>query len=75
MNPSINLDLDTFWKDVGEKIYRGVIRFLLYLTVSQSNIMLSVFKCARFQLTPKEFHLTAVKRIICYLIGTQDIGL
>ncbi|XP_019267785.1 PREDICTED: uncharacterized protein LOC109245055 [Nicotiana attenuata] len=34
-----------------------------------------VCKCARFQSAPKEYHLTTVKRIIIYLIGTSELGL
>src|SRR5207244_12282259 len=35
----------------------------------------SVCKCARFQATPKECHLVAVKRILRYLIHTPTLGL
>ena len=31
--------------------------------------------CARFQSNPKQSHLSAVKRIIRYLLGTMNIGL
>ncbi|PKA54370.1 Retrovirus-related Pol polyprotein from transposon TNT 1-94 [Apostasia shenzhenica] len=31
--------------------------------------------CARFQSSPKESHLTAVKRIFRYLVGTHSLGL
>jgi len=37
--------------------------------------MFSVCKCARFQAAAKESHLSAVKRIICYLIKTTEMGL
>ncbi|XP_070008428.1 secreted RxLR effector protein 161-like [Nicotiana sylvestris] len=37
--------------------------------------MFSVCKCAKFQSAPKESHLTVVKRIIRYLIGTVSHGL
>ncbi|KAF3676021.1 Glutaminyl-peptide cyclotransferase [Capsicum annuum] len=75
MSPSTSLDSDSTGKDIDEKIYMVMIGSLLYLTASRPDIMFSVCKCARFQLTPKESHLIAVKRIIRYLIGTQDIGL
>ncbi|XP_070013465.1 secreted RxLR effector protein 161-like [Nicotiana sylvestris] len=52
-----------------------MINLLLYLTASQPNIMFSVCKCTKFQSAPKESHLTAVKRIIRYLIGTVSHGL
>ena len=31
--------------------------------------------CARFQANPKESHLSAVKRIMRYLLGTINLGL
>ena len=37
--------------------------------------MFSVCLCARYQSNPKESHLKAVKRIIRYLNGTQNIRL
>ncbi|XP_016484355.1 secreted RxLR effector protein 161-like [Nicotiana tabacum] len=52
-----------------------MIGSLLYLAASRPDIIFSVCKCARFQSAPKELHLTAVKRIIRYLIGTISYGL
>ena len=69
------LEIDAAGKDLDEKMYRGMVGSLLYLTVSHPKIMFSVCKCTRFQSTPKESHLTAVKQIIRYLIGTSDMGL
>ena len=37
--------------------------------------MFSIYLCAHFQSNPKESHLNAVKRILRYLNGTQNIGL
>ena len=31
--------------------------------------------CARYQANPKESHLTAIKRIFRYLVGTKNLGL
>lgn len=55
--------------------YRGMICSLLYINASRSKIMFSVFKCARFQVAPKESHLMVIKRILRYLKGTYDFGL
>ncbi|PKU64743.1 putative mitochondrial protein [Dendrobium catenatum] len=52
-----------------------MIGSLFYLTASRPDIMFSVFLCARFQADPKESHLTAVKRIFRYLLGTQSLGI
>ena len=56
-------------------MYRGMIRSLLYLTASRPDIMYSVCLCARFQSSPKESHLSAIKRILRYLKGTMEIDL
>ncbi|XP_019232593.1 PREDICTED: uncharacterized protein LOC109213267 [Nicotiana attenuata] len=74
MSPTTVLDDDSNEKMVDETMYRGMIGSLLYLATSRPDIMFSVCKCARFQLAPKESHLTIVKRII-YLIGTTEFGL
>ena len=52
-----------------------MIGSLLYLTSSRTDIQFFVCLCARFQVSPKESHLTTVKRIFRYLAGTQDIRL
>ncbi|GAU26014.1 hypothetical protein TSUD_64020 [Trifolium subterraneum] len=75
MHPSTSLDKDEKGKDVSEKEYRGMIGSLLYLTASRPDIVFAVGLCARFQTSPKESHLIAVKRIFRYLVGTPDIGL
>jgi hypothetical protein len=75
MSPSTKLDKDEKGKPVDVKLYRGMIGSLLYLTASRPDIMFSVCLCARFQSSPKESHLIAVKRIFRYLLGTIDLGL
>ena len=69
------LDMDENGKKVDERLYRGMIGSLLYLTASRPDIMFSVCLCARFQSCPKESHLGLVKRIIRYVKGTLDLGL
>jgi len=75
MHPSSNLDKDEEGKSVSEKQYRGMIGSLLYLTASKLDIVFVVGLCARFQTTPKKSHLTIVKRIFRYLVGTTNLGL
>ncbi|GKC99613.1 putative ribonuclease H-like domain-containing protein, partial [Tanacetum coccineum] len=50
-------------KDVDLHLYRSMIGSLMYLTASRPDIMFAVCVCARHQVTPKECHLHAVKRI------------
>ena len=61
MSPATKLDKDENGKDVDQKLYRGMIGSLLYLTASRPDIMFSVCLCARFQSCPKESHLLAIK--------------
>jgi hypothetical protein len=75
MATTIKLDKDENGKDVDPTLYRGMIGSLLYLTASRPDIMFSVCCCARFQANPKESHVTAVKRIFRYLIGTSNLYL
>nr|GEU69657.1 putative reverse transcriptase domain-containing protein [Tanacetum cinerariifolium] len=62
-------------KDVDIHLYRSMIRSLMYLTASRPDIMFAVYACARHQVTPKECHLYAVKRIFRYLKGYPKLGL
>jgi hypothetical protein len=62
-------------KLVDQKVYRSIIGSLLYLCTSRPDIMLSVCMCARFQATPRECHMRAVKRILRYLVLTPNLGL
>ncbi|XP_050896755.1 uncharacterized mitochondrial protein AtMg00810-like [Lathyrus oleraceus] len=70
-----NLEKDENGKDFDVKKYRGMIGSLLYLTTSRSDIMFSVCICARYQSSPKESHLKAVKHILRYLHGTSKYGI
>ena len=75
MSITCKLDKDEKGKKVDQKLYRGIIGSLLYLTASRPDIMFSVCTCARFQFKPKESHLAATKRILRYLTGTLNVGI
>nr|GFA97894.1 uncharacterized mitochondrial protein AtMg00810-like [Tanacetum cinerariifolium] len=62
-------------KDVDLHLYRSMIGSLMYLTVSRLDIMFDVCACAKHQVTPKECHLHAVKRIFQCLKGHPKLGL
>ncbi|GJV36318.1 putative ribonuclease H-like domain-containing protein [Tanacetum coccineum] len=49
--------------DVDVHLYRSMIGSLMYLTASRPDIMFAVCACSRFQVTPKNSYLHAVKRI------------
>ncbi|XP_072074026.1 secreted RxLR effector protein 161-like [Arachis hypogaea] len=75
MYPNIKLDKDEHARDVDETRYRGIIGSLMYLTSSRPDIIQNVGVCSRFQSKPKESHLSAVKRITRYVLGTTNYGL
>nr|GEY28574.1 uncharacterized mitochondrial protein AtMg00810-like [Tanacetum cinerariifolium] len=66
---------DRTGKDVDLHLYRSMIGSLMYLTTSRPDIMFAVYACTRHQVTPKECHLHAVKRIFRYLKGHPKLGL
>ena len=56
-------------------MYTSMIGSLLYLTATRPDVMHAVCQVARFQASPKDSHLLAVKRIFRYLKGTTKYGL
>nr|GFB33962.1 hypothetical protein [Tanacetum cinerariifolium] len=62
-------------KDVDLHLYRSMIGSLMYLTASRPDIIFAVCAYVRYQVTPKECHLHAVKRIFRYLKGHSKLGL
>ena len=74
MSPSLKLDTNPNGKKMDVTLYRGMIGSLLYLTASRLDIMFSLCLCARYQANPKESHLSVVKHIMRYLVGTSHLG-
>jgi hypothetical protein len=70
METNDNLDSDASGNMVDQKLYRSMIGSLLYVTASRSDVRCSVCMCARFQASPRESHLKAIKRILRYLKHT-----
>ncbi|GJT38395.1 retrovirus-related pol polyprotein from transposon TNT 1-94 [Tanacetum coccineum] len=69
------LDEDLQGKPVDVTLYCGMIGSLMYLTSSRPDLNYVVCLCARYQASPTEKHLQAVKRIFRYLNGTINMGL
>jgi hypothetical protein len=61
--------------DVDQKTYRSMIGSLFYITTSRPDIMQIVGMAGRYQSSPKQIHLAAVKRIFKYLKSTMTYGL
>jgi hypothetical protein len=75
MQTSFKLSKDDDSKSTDQRQYRSMIDNLLYVTTSRPDVMQAVGKLARFQVTPKESHVLAIKRIFIYLKGTKEFGL
>ena len=75
MGTNGNVDSDASENMVDQKLYRSMIRSLLYMTASRPDVMFSICMCARFQASPRKSHLKATKRILRYLKHTQHVGL
>ncbi|GJX23199.1 hypothetical protein Tco_0227644, partial [Tanacetum coccineum] len=75
MDTEKHLLKDSDGDDVDVHLYRSIIRSLMYLTSSRTDIMFAVCACAKFQGTPKVSHLHAVKRTFRYLKGKPKLGL
>jgi len=75
MSTACYLDKDETGQSIEIKKYRGIIGSLNYLSASRPAIMFSICMCARDQSNPKESHLSVVKRIMRYLLGTINLGL
>ncbi|CAM8990761.1 unnamed protein product [Rhodiola kirilowii] len=75
MSPNDTLTKDESSPRVDQTPYKGMIGSLSYLTASRPDILFSVCQCARFQADPRETHVKAVKRILRYLKGTDDLCL
>ena len=75
MSNTYKFDNNEGGKHVDQKLYRGMIGSLLYLTTSRPDILFSICMCARFQSNPRENHYLATKKIFKYLEGTQELGL
>ena len=48
MSPTYKLDKDEDGINIDQKLYRGIIGSLLYLTASRPDILFSIYVCARF---------------------------
>ena len=50
--------------EVNQTLYRSMIRKLMYVVNTRSDIAHAVGIAARFSANPKESHMTAIKRIL-----------
>ncbi|XP_031256145.1 secreted RxLR effector protein 161-like [Pistacia vera] len=59
-------------KKVDATFYKKIVGNLMYLTSIRPYIMHAISLISRYNESPTEIHLLAVKRIFCYLKGIAD---
>ena len=64
MSTSTNLNADPEGKMIDAKQFWGMIGSLFYLTSSRPDIQFCVCLYVRFQVSPRESHLTAIKKFL-----------
>ena len=75
MMTGCKLSKDNKSLEVDHTMHRSMIGSLLYAVATRPDVMQVVGLVARFQSSPKETHVTIVRRIFKYLKGTMDYGL
>ncbi|KAL5557941.1 hypothetical protein UlMin_034152 [Ulmus minor] len=58
-----------------ETLYKSIVGSLQYVLFTRLEISYSVNKVCQFMHKPSKVHWQAVKRILCYLVGTINHGL
>ena len=56
-------------------LYRSLVGSLMYAVVSRPDIATIVSMCARFMENPTTAHLTAARRVLCYILTTRNLTL
>lgn len=56
-------------------IYRRLVGSLIYLTITRPDIAYVVNLMTQFMIAPRHHHMTRVKHIIRYILGTTERGL
>ena len=62
MRISIKISLDPISKYVDSTLYKSMIRSLLYIIATKTNISFSGGMCARLKSNPQESYLIAIKK-------------
>jgi hypothetical protein len=75
MEERLKLSRDNTMDEVDATQYRRLVGSLRYLTHIRSDLAFSVGYVNRFMQRSTTEHQQAVKRIICYVVGTLDHGL
>jgi hypothetical protein len=72
MEERLKLSRDSTTKEVDATQYRRLVGSLRYLAHTRSDLVFYIDYVSRFMQRPTTEHQQAVKRIICYIVGTLD---
>jgi hypothetical protein len=75
MEAKLKLSKNSESPSVDPTEYRSLIGSLRYLLHTRPELTFSVNYLGRFMKSPKQDHLSAVKRVLRYVAGTTDFGL
>ncbi|GKF28545.1 hypothetical protein Tco_0094887, partial [Tanacetum coccineum] len=75
MVDQLKLDKDPLGIPVDQTRFRSMVGSLMHLTASRPDLVFAVCMCARYQTSPTEKHLEALKRFFWYLRATINWGL
>ncbi|XP_076924644.1 secreted RxLR effector protein 161-like [Bidens hawaiensis] len=75
MDPSTKLKRTEGGDPVGATQYRSLIGYLRYLLHTRPDLSYSVELLSRFMQEPKEHRLKAIKQVLCYIKGTNELGI
>lgn len=76
LSPGFQTTCDGDCKRANKEEYQSIIGALTYLAITtRPDIMHTISKLAQFNTDPHNEHMSAVKNVLRYLKGTQDLGL
>ena len=70
----LKLHKDIEGREVDNTYFRQIVESLMYLTLTRPDIMYAVSMISRYMEHSTVKHLNAVRRILCYVRGTFDLG-
>nr|GFA14766.1 uncharacterized mitochondrial protein AtMg00810-like [Tanacetum cinerariifolium] len=75
MGDQLKLDDDPLGISVDQTRFRSMVESLMYLTASKPDLVFAVCMCARYQASPTQKHIEALKRVFRYLRGAIRLRL
>ena len=75
MDPNVRLQEDEGYDLEDMTMYRQLLGSLIYLMLTQADIVYPVGVVSRYMSNPKKPHIDVVRRILRYVKGTINVGI